>query len=89
MNEDELTAEYIQSLAEKIERIKSLILSGSFEEISSIGHRLAGSGGSFGFPEISQLGAAIEKAGKEQDSVTLQKLIPSLQLEIKNIQEKP
>ena len=60
--EETLRFEYIKSLDEKLDKLNSLISKQLYKEISQIGHHMAGSGESFGFPKISELGAAIEKA---------------------------
>ena len=87
VNEEELIAEYVSSLNAKCEEISSLLSTQSFDEITTIGHRLAGSGGSFGFPGISKTGAAIEAAGVKKDSVALAALLPQLRDELKTIQQ--
>jgi len=62
----ELIEEYIQSLGKRLERINSLLdklVSGNTnaeDNIRLLAHSLAGSGGSFGFPEISEAGKAAE-----------------------------
>ncbi len=38
-----------------------------FETIENIGHNLKGNGISFGFPELSQLGASMEISARESD----------------------
>lgn len=64
----ELIEEYIQSLGKRLERINSLLdklVSGNTkaeDNIRLLAHSLAGSGGSFGFPEISEAGKAAELA---------------------------
>ncbi|MBV1860851.1 MAG: response regulator [Nannocystaceae bacterium] len=41
---------------------------GEFGEIDRLGHRLKGSGGSFGFPELSTIGELLEVAARERDA---------------------
>ena len=47
------------------QQIETLLQEGSFDEIARIGHNFAGSGGSFGFTEISRLGQDISVAARE------------------------
>ena len=67
MNE-ELLAEYIGSLQKRIDRIASLqvkLAEGNAkteENVRLLAHSLHGSGTSFGFPEISEAGKALEHA---------------------------
>ncbi|HJU06428.1 MAG TPA: Hpt domain-containing protein [Nitrospiraceae bacterium] len=49
-----------------------------FEAVRMAGHRLRGDGGGYGFPDISRVGAALEQAGKDQDSSTIHRHIMEL-----------
>jgi len=40
---------------------------GDYATIQRIGHNLHGTGGSFGFPLITELGAAMEQAAKDKE----------------------
>jgi histidine phosphotransfer protein HptB len=46
-----------------------------FNTIRIIGHNLKGVGGGYGFHEITEIGALIEKAGKEAQTETLSELV--------------
>ncbi len=69
--QEELLAQYIDSLKAKIERIDSLLSkfnegnSKAGDNIRLLAHTLHGSGTSFGFPEISEAGKNAELADKE------------------------
>lgn len=58
---------YLQRREEEIERIDTWRASGQFAEIRTAGHNLAGSGGAYGLPELSQIGRALEQAGQDAD----------------------
>jgi HPt (histidine-containing phosphotransfer) domain-containing protein len=51
--------------------INSLLEVNSFGEIRSLGHRMKGAGGSFGFDDISEIGEIIEKAALAADKETI------------------
>ena len=42
-----------------------------FEQLSTIGHRLKGAGGGYGFPAITEFGARIEKAAEAGDEAAI------------------
>lgn len=71
MNE-ELLAEYMDSLQKRIERIDSLMAKlaesnpKADENIRLLAHSLHGSGTSFGFPEISEAGKEVEHAEPDE-----------------------
>jgi CheY-like chemotaxis protein len=48
--------------------MESCLAEGDFEQIGRLGHRLKGSGGSFGFPELTSVGARLEAAAKVADA---------------------
>ena len=48
--------------------MESCLVDGDFEQIARLGHRLKGSGGSFGFPELTSVGARLEAAAKLTDA---------------------
>ena len=45
-----------------------------FTDLGFIGHSMKGSGASYGFPEISELGAEMEKAAKNRKLPNLKQL---------------
>lgn len=47
--------------------IMQLLEAGNYEEISILGHRLKGAGGSYGFDAISDIGADLEHAAIRQE----------------------
>lgn len=47
--------------------MESCLAEEDYEQIARLGHRLKGSGGSFGFPELTSIGARLEQAAKVGD----------------------
>jgi DNA-binding response OmpR family regulator len=68
MQEDDLQAQYLKSLEDRIETIKTLVRdyrSGDAEidkKIRTLAHSLHGSGATFGYPEISEAAKQVEYA---------------------------
>ena len=48
--------------------ISAALAGGDFAAICSLGHNMKGTGGSFGLPQISEIGSKLEQAAKEQDT---------------------
>lgn len=46
--------------------------------IARLGHRIKGEGGSFGFDVVSEIGAALEAAGKAGDGASARRLVADL-----------
>lgn len=60
--------EYLEGRRRDCAEIKRLLASGILEYIQVLGHRMKGSGGSFGFDEISEIGEALELAAQARDA---------------------
>lgn len=58
--------------------IRAAAQSGDLATARSLGHQLKGSGGGYGFPEITRLGAAIEEAAKNHDAARVVTLADAL-----------
>jgi HPt (histidine-containing phosphotransfer) domain-containing protein len=60
--------EYLEHRRRDCAEIKRLLASGGLARIQVMGHRMKGSGGSFGFDEISAIGEALEFAAQVSDA---------------------
>lgn len=56
---------YLEIRSEELGQLEQAIASGDAEATRLLGHRLKGTGTSYGFPKLTELGAAIEIAGRE------------------------
>ena len=56
----ELRSLYLDYLRGEIDTLRSLFVRKDLEGIRELGHRLKGSGGSYGFHQISELGETIQ-----------------------------
>jgi PAS domain S-box-containing protein len=60
----ELRAEYMAAFPDVLAECEALATDGDARALGAIGHRLKGNGFSYGFPEITEIGARIEEFGK-------------------------
>jgi HPt (histidine-containing phosphotransfer) domain-containing protein len=63
----ELRMAYLDRRKRDLEQCKRSLSGDGFQEIERLGHKLKGSGATFGHPRLSELGELIEIAAKEQD----------------------
>ena len=56
-----------------------------FETIQTLGHRMKGDGGGFGFDRITDIGDAMERAAKLQDRSTIEQHIVQLESFLKRV----
>ena len=76
--EEELRREYLENLRENHFEIQELFEKRNFGEIIVFGHLLTGSGGLYGYPEISSVGAEMEAAAISKNPEDVEKSINNL-----------
>ena len=76
---DELKREYMDFFHEVITECEDLIRANDVEGLGLLGHRLKGNGASYGFPEISVIGAEMEKLSKACDLGGVLKCVEKLE----------
>ena len=64
---EDLTPGFLENRQNDTVVIDRLLQSGDLAEIQRLGHSMKGSGGGYGFDEITDIGAKIEEAAKESD----------------------
>ena len=68
---ESIIPEYLDNRKKDCLLIGSLLEREAFDEIRTLGHRMKGAGGSYGFDDISSIGEAIEEAALAGDSRTI------------------
>ncbi|HEY5522862.1 MAG TPA: Hpt domain-containing protein [Desulfuromonadaceae bacterium] len=66
-----IVPEFLENRKKDCLLISRLLEMDSFGEIRSLGHRMKGAGGSYGFDEISRIGEVIEEAALSADNKTI------------------
>ena len=74
-----LVPRFLANRAADVERIRAALAAADFELIRAAGHGMKGSGGGYGFAEISRLGAAVEAAALRRDAEAISGLAANLQ----------
>lgn len=64
---EDLTPGFLENRQNDIVVIDRLLKSGDLAEIQRLGHSMKGSGGGYGFDEITAIGSKLEEAAKESD----------------------
>ena len=70
-----LIPRYLARRREEIASLRAGLDARDFEALRIIGHSLKGSGGGYGFPALSDIGARIEKAAVAADAAALERLL--------------
>ncbi len=61
-----LAPRYLKNVEKELAKLKAAQAAEDYPSLQRIGHNLNGTGGSFGFPRITELGARIEQAAKDR-----------------------
>ena len=56
----------------------------SFDSLRTFGHNIKGSGGMYGFNEVTEIGAVIEAAAKDEDMAIIKSNLKNLDLFLKS-----
>lgn len=62
-----LALEYLKNMRKHLDTLNAALAAKDFERIKSLGHRMKGDGGTYGFDGISDIGRLLEKAGAEKN----------------------
>lgn len=77
---------YLEMRREELVRLEQALDSGDGDGVRMLGHKLKGTGTSYGFPRLTELGAAIEIAGKTDDFTTAATLTAELRSYLENVE---
>lgn len=69
-----IMARYLDLRRRELNRLDAALDAGNDDAVIRFGHILKGNGASYGFPRLSELGQAIEAAGKAGDRETARRL---------------
>jgi HPt (histidine-containing phosphotransfer) domain-containing protein len=72
---EELLNRYLERRKKDLENCSFWVKEGSFQNVERTGHQLKGNGETFGFGELSELGAILEEAAKKKDISKLHSIL--------------
>ncbi len=82
----ELIPGYLKNRESDLQTYQQALEKGDFDSIAVLGHSMKGSGGGYGFNDLSQIGRAIEKAAKSKDKDSVRKSIIDLTVYLKKLE---
>ena len=82
---EDLVPGFLENRQQDLEKLRSAVNENDFENLRSIGHSIKGVGGGYGFNLMSELGAAIEIAAKENNADTVRDKIEQLDDYLKRV----
>jgi HPt (histidine-containing phosphotransfer) domain-containing protein len=64
----EIVPQYFALCQRDLLNLRDALDQNDFEKVRVLGHNLKGSGGAYGFPEITEIGSSLEASGKLHDT---------------------
>ena len=80
----EMQEMYINHTSKELVSIMEELETKSFDSLRTFGHNIKGSGGMYGFNEITEIGAVIEAAAKDEDMTLIKSNLKDLDLFLKS-----
>ena len=80
----EMQEMYINHTTKELVSIMEDIETKSFDSLRTFGHNIKGSGGMYGFNEVTEIGAVIEAAAKDEDMALIKSNLKNLDLFLKS-----
>jgi len=80
----EMQGMYISHTLKELNTIKEDIKSTTYDSLRTFGHNIKGSGGMYGFNEITDMGANIESAAKDSDIDKIKSNLETLEIFLKS-----
>ena len=80
----EMQEMYINHTNIELESIMEDLETKSFDSLRTFGHNIKGSGGMYGFNEVTEIGAVIEAAAKDEDMALIKSNLNDLDLFLKS-----
>ena len=80
----EMQEMYLNHTFKELKSIKENIASATFDSLRTFGHNIKGSGGMYGFNEITEIGATIESAAKEENRGQIKSNLDTLETFLKS-----
>ena len=80
----EMQEMYINHTSKELVSIMDNLETNSFDSLRTFGHNIKGSGGMYGFNEVTEIGAVIEAAAKDEDMTIIKSNLKNLDLFLKS-----
>jgi two-component system sensor histidine kinase/response regulator len=86
---EEIVPNYLNGRREEVPLLSELLAGCDFERIRILAHNMKGSGAPYGFPKLTEIGAAMEHAAKEVNISELSEQLKSLAEYLERVQLQP
>jgi HPt (histidine-containing phosphotransfer) domain-containing protein len=81
----DLVPGYLDHRRQDVQKAREHLERGDFEAVRVVGHSIAGSGGTYGFPGITRIGRLIERSGQAKDAEAVRMALVELESYLKRV----
>jgi HPt (histidine-containing phosphotransfer) domain-containing protein len=81
-----LISQYLRGCRGDLAQLKTALAAGEYESARRLGHQMKGTGKPYGYPELTQIGRAIEWAASKRSDPELESRIQRLEACLNNIE---
>jgi HPt (histidine-containing phosphotransfer) domain-containing protein len=81
-----LVSQYLRDCRGDLAQLRSALPAGEYETARRLGHQMKGTGKPYGFPELTQIGRAIEWAASQRAAPELESRIQRLEVCLNSIE---
>jgi PAS domain S-box-containing protein len=81
-----LVSEFARGLPPRDQELRDAFKGGNLQRVAALAHKLKGSAGMYGYPELAEVASVIDKAAKRQDPAAISAELPKLKLAIDRIE---
>ena len=82
---EEIVPIFLDNRKKDVRILRNALSQQDFATVQTLGHRMKGDGGGFGFDRITEIGGAMELAAKLKDHVTIELYIVQLEDFLKRV----
>ncbi len=82
---EDLIPGFMQRRREDVASLKASLAAGEMDKVRVTGHSMKGTGGGYGFDEMSRIGGDLEKAAAATDTEAISQLIAQLEQYLDNV----
>lgn len=76
---EDIVPTFLENRKKDLQTLHAAVASRDFATLQTLGHRMKGDGGGYGFEAISEIGGRLESAVKRQDLPTIEHCIAELE----------
>ncbi len=80
-----LIPRYLENRRADVIRLREALERGDLDTVGSVGHSMKGTGGGYGFQELTEIGGRIEACARAKDSSSLRELLEELEAYLEEV----